>query len=261
MNATALLRLHRLSPERQLTLLDLMDGVAAAEGLHLEALRGAIARQRTAATRARELQLTWERQRGAGTSKVVAAALEGHEDALRDVDGEVDAAIVRLHRKLVADAAAYGPDEPEGAAAVRLLSAAFPMVLTDHINAPYAEQRSHNAALAALLRSEAWAADLAAAHLGAIVRAVLLAIDTFERRYTASRSEVIGVRWDEVRAADAEAHEGLCRLVAAILVAAEDDPALETRLLRPVLDEQEATRRSPRRAAAPAEASGDVPSP
>jgi hypothetical protein len=148
-----------------------------------------------------------------------------------------------------------------GAAAVRLLSAAFPMVLTDHINAPYAEQRSHNAALAALLRSEAWAADLAAAHLGAIVRAVLLAIDTFERRYTASRSEVIGVRWDEVRAADAEAHEGLCRLVAAILVAAEDDPALETRLLRPVLDEQEATRRSPRRAAAPAEASGDVPSP
>ena len=250
MNATALLRLNRLSPERQLTALDLMDAAAAAGELHLEPLRAAIMRQRARATRLRELQARWDQQQGAGLTRAVDAALADPEGSLRVADAEVDAAVGRLHRKLVADATAYEASEPEGAAARRLLVAAFPIGLFDHVNAPLAEQRSHNAALAALLRSEVWAADLAAAHLGSIVRVLLSATDTFELRYAASRSEPAALSWADVKQAAAEAHEGLCRLVAAVLVAAEDDATLEERLLRPVLAEQEATRRPGRRAGA-----------
>jgi hypothetical protein len=242
MLATELLKLHRLSAERQLTALDMMDAAAASADLGLEGLRAAIARQRVVAERLRGLQASWDRQRGAGATRALSDALASTPDLLAD-DAQVDAAIGRLHRKLIADLAAYGEEEPEGQLAHRLLKAAFPIGLGPHVNASFSEQRTHNAALAALLRSEAWAADLEAARLGPILRGLLAAIDRFELRYAAARRDAGDLSWADVRAAAVDAHEGLCHLVAHALVVSEGDPALAQRLLRPILEEQEATRR------------------
>lgn len=252
MLATELLKLHRLSPERQLTALAMMTEAAATTDLGLEGLRAAIARQSAVAERLRGLQATWDRQRGAGSSRAVAEALASSTDLVAD-DAAVDAAIGRLHRKLVADLAAYGDEEPEGQLARRLLEAAFPIGLAAHVRAPFAEQRTHNAALAALLRSDTWAADIEAARLGPILRPLLAAIDHFEARYAAARRDAGELSWSDLRAAAAEAHEGLCLLVAHALVASEGDPALAQRLLRPILEEQEATRRRVGRSAGEAE--------
>jgi hypothetical protein len=242
MLATELVKLHRLSPERQLTALAMMNEAATTSDLGLEGLRTAIDRQMAVAERLRGLQATWDRQRGAGATRAVAEVLASSSDLVAD-DAAVDAAIGRLHRKLVADLAAYGDEEPEGQLARRLLEAAFPIGLSGHVKAPFAEQRTHNAVLAALLRSEAWAADIEAARLGPILRPMLAAIDHFELRYAAARREAGELSWADLRAAAAEAHEGLCVLVAHALVAAEGDPALAQRLLRPILEEQAATRR------------------
>jgi hypothetical protein len=73
---------------------------------------------------------------------------------------------------------------------------------------------------------------------------IFASTDTFELRYAASRSEPAALSWADVKQAAAEAHEGLCRLVAAVLVAAEGDATLEARLLRPVRAPQA---RAPRR--------------
>lgn len=242
MLATALVKLHRLSAERQLTALDMMDDAAASADLGLEGLRSAIARQRGVAERLRGLQASWDRQRGAGATRAITEALASTPDLVAD-DAAVDAYVGRLHRKLVADLGAYGVEEPEGQLAHRLLEAAFPAGLIGHVSAPFAEQRTHNAALAALLRSEAWAADLEAARLGPILRPLLAAIDRFELRYAAARREAGELSYADLRAAAAEAHDGLCHLVAHALVVSEGDPALAQRLLRPILEEQEATRR------------------
>jgi hypothetical protein len=212
--------------------------------------RTAAARQKAAAA-AKEFQKTIEAldaalpslQSAARTAANARDATKTRFDSSLANVRAVDAAIGRLHRKLVADLAAYGDEEPEDQLARRLLEAAFPIGLSGHVKAPFAEQRTHNAVLAALLRSEAWAADIEAARLGPILRPMLAAIDHFELRYAAARREAGELSWADLRAAVVEAHEGLCVLVSHALVASEGDPALTQRVLRPILEEQAAIRR------------------
>ena len=143
---------------------------------------------------------------------------------------------------------------PLASAARRLQEAAFPGGLAAHVNAPYLEQATHNAAFVAVLADPAHADVVAWLHLDAVR-------ETLERLAPAFLA-AIGVNTPvtarDVQAAERAGENATLRLVCAIVGAYdEDDPrqrATRDQLLRPYLGAQELLRREyqRRRSATPA---------